>query len=474
MIPILYNYLLIILGYEIFIVMYFSHKLGRKYPVAITIAGSDSGGGAGIQADLKTFAALQVHGTTAITSITAQNTYSVTKVVDLPPDMVVEQIKVVYEDMGIDAGKTGMLHTSEIIESVAEAVSELGFPLVTDPVMIAKSGARLLREDAVETMVKKLFPVAKIVTPNLREAEALTGIKIRSIDDMKRAAEVIRDYGPEVVVVKGGHLTGDKAIDIVYDGKEFKKLEATKFSDETTHGTGCSFSAAIAAYIARGYDVIEAISNAKKFISISIRYGLKMGKGVGPVNPMAALYNEASRIYVLNELREFIEILSRNPKAIKLIPEVGLNIAYSTPYPMDKYDIAAIPGRVRRGLNKILYSVPEFGTSDHLSRYILKAREYNEDIRAAMNIRYDEKILDILGRMGLSIGFYDRLKEPKEVKEVEGATIPWGVEYVYSELGRIPDVIYHKGDVGKEPMIVLLARDLDKLSEVIGKLLEYI
>jgi len=447
-------------------------KLYRRLPIAITIAGSDSGGGAGIQADLKTFAALQVHGTTAITSITAQNTYSVTGVQDISLDIIRKQIIAVHDDMGIDAGKTGMLHTSEIIDTVSNIVGKLGFPLVVDPVMIAKSGAKLLRDEAINTMVKKLFPIAKVVTPNKFEAEVLSNTKISGIEDMKKASKIIRDLGPEVVVVKGGHISIDEAIDVAYDGRGYKVFKSPRYSDKTTHGTGCSFSAAIAAYLARKYDVIEAIKEAKKFISIAIKYGILIGRGNGPVNPMANIFREASRYQVLRELKGFLKELSMLKGVEELVPEVGMNIAYSIIYPFNKMDIAAVAGRIRKvSTGGIIYSEPEFGMSDHLSRYILKAREYDERIRVAMNIRYDPKYIDILRKLGLKIGLYDRSKEPTEIKYREGSTIQWGVEYIWKKLKEIPDVIYHLGDIGKEPMIILLSDDLRKVIKWISVIL---
>ncbi|MGC8975235.1 MAG: bifunctional hydroxymethylpyrimidine kinase/phosphomethylpyrimidine kinase, partial [Thermoprotei archaeon] len=189
----------------------------RLWRVAVTIAGSDSGGGAGIEADLKTFASLGVHGTVALTSVTAQNTYEVTAIHDIPPEVVYEQIRVVAEDIGIDAGKTGMLSNSNIIRSVARAVKEFSFPLVVDPVMVAKSGARLLREDAVDALKRELLPHAKVVTPNKAEAEVLSGIEIRSLEDSKLAAKKIsEEYSCEAVVVKGGHLESNEAVDVLY------------------------------------------------------------------------------------------------------------------------------------------------------------------------------------------------------------------------------------------------------------------
>ncbi len=448
-------------------------EMNRKLPVAMTIAGSDSGGGAGIQADLKTFAAYQVHGTTAITAITAQNTYSVTGVQAIDLDIIEKQIRAVIEDMGVDAAKTGMLYDSSIITRVAMVLKDYDFPLVVDPVMVAKSGADLLLPEAVDALVDKLLPQATIVTPNRREAGKLSGISINNLDSAKKAAKKIASLGPTGVVVKGGHLSGDSSVDVFYYKGEFYIFESPRYDDRTTHGTGCSFSAAITAGLAKGYDVVEAVKKAKYFISNAIRYGILVGKGYGPVNPLTILYREASRYSTIRELNDFLQWLAGLDKVGRLVPEVGMNIAYSTIYPIDRDDIAAVPGRIRRMHDGgVTYSKPEFGSSDHLSRYLLKIREYDESIRTAVNIRYDESFISKFEDMGLKISYYDRREEPKELKTVEGATVPWGVEQAVKRIGGVPDVIYHKGDVGKEPMIVFFGRSLDEVKKVVESLLE--
>ena len=261
-----------------------------RIPVALTIAGSDSGGGAGIEADLKTFAALGVHGTVALTAITAQNTTSVTGVQAITPELIEKQIEAVVEDLGVDAAKTGMLYESKIIEVVAKAVSKYGFPLVVDPVMIAKSGAPLLKEEARETLINTLLPLAKVVTPNIPEAEVISGIKIRSIDDMKKAAKLISKTGVEAVVVKGGHMEDKYSVDILYYKGNYYTFSEPRILTKNTHGTGCSFSAAIAACLAKNMDILESVKEAKKLIQAAIRYSINIGAGHGPVNPMALLY----------------------------------------------------------------------------------------------------------------------------------------------------------------------------------------
>lgn len=257
-------------------------------PRALTIAGSDSGGGAGIQADLKTFAVLGVFGMSAITAVTAQNTVGVTGIVEMPPEFVRQQIDAVATDIGVDAAKTGMLSSAPIIEAVAAGIRAHGIAkLVVDPVMVAKSGAALLRPEAQEALRRVLLPLAEVLTPNLHEAAALTGRPVATLEGMEQAARTLHTLGPRFVVVKGGHLEG-VAADIVFDGSRFERLEAPRIATRHTHGTGCVFSAAIAARLAQGAPTRQAIRDAKPFITAAIREGLPLGSGHGPANPLHA------------------------------------------------------------------------------------------------------------------------------------------------------------------------------------------
>jgi len=451
--------------------MFSIEKVKGKIPVAITIAGSDSGGGAGIQADLKTFAALGVHGTTAITSITAQNTYSVTAVEDLKPEIIREQIKAVAEDLGIDAGKTGMLRTEEIIKTVSSEVSKYKFPLVVDPVMIAKSGTALLKTEAMDALENYLLPKATVITPNRFEAEKLANMEIKSLKDAEVAAKKISEIGPKAVVIKGGHLEGKDAIDLLYYKGEFKTFSASRLDVKTTHGTGCSFSAAIAAGLAKKMDIPVAVENAKKVVTLGIKFGLKIGKGYGPVNPLAHLYRESSKHYVLMSLEEAKALVEATPEVVMLVPEVGMNIAMAIPYAESFDDVAAIEGRiVKTSKGARAAGNPKFGCSSHLARYILEVIEHDESRVAAINLKFLDDVLKILEKWGMTISFYDRKKEPEEIKRVEGATVPWGVRKAVEKVGKVPDVIYHKGDVGKEPMIVILGEQGYDLAKLIVQL----
>src|SRR5262247_1009461 len=250
-------------------------------PRALTIAGSDSGGGAGIQADLKTFSAYRVFGMSAITAVTAQNSVGVQAVECLSPAFVARQIESVLEDFGVDAAKCGMLANAAIIEAVAGALSPGRVEkLVVDPVMVAKSGASLLEPEAVRALTTRLLPLALVVTPNLPEAEVLAGIPVATRAEMEEAARRIHALGPRHVLVKGGHLKGD-AVDLLWNGKAFTAFSAPRVESTNTHGTGCTLSAAIAAGLSRGQALGDAIREAKAYVTEAIREGFKLGAGVG-------------------------------------------------------------------------------------------------------------------------------------------------------------------------------------------------
>lgn len=256
---------------------------------ALTIAGSDSGGGAGIQADLKTFQELGVYGMSVLTALTAQNTQGVHGVYAIPPEFIAQQIDAVLTDIGCDAVKTGMLFDSNIIEMVAHKLKEHNVRnYVLDPVMIAKGGAPLLLQEAVEAVKEHLLPLATVVTPNLPEAEVLTGMKeIKTREQMEEAARMLHDWGAQNIVVKGGHSEEEVATDLLYDGREFIELSSVRFHTQHTHGTGCTFAAAIASGLASGKTVHTAVEQAKRFITAAIGNPLGIGHGHGPTNHWA-------------------------------------------------------------------------------------------------------------------------------------------------------------------------------------------
>jgi hydroxymethylpyrimidine/phosphomethylpyrimidine kinase len=253
-------------------------------PTALTIAGSDSGGGAGLQADLKTFLACRVHGMSAVTAVTVQNSLGVKGFYELPPHAVAEQIESVVSDIGVGAAKTGMLASAEIMAAVAQTVRRLGVtPFVVDPVAASQHGDPLLRPDAIAALRELIIPLASIVTPNLGEAALLTGLEVRSPADMADAARALRALGPEWVLVKGGHLDSGDAVDLLYDGTDFVELAAPRFATLHTHGSGDTLAAAITAALARGLGMVDAVREGKRFITGAVEGSFPLGAGRGPV-----------------------------------------------------------------------------------------------------------------------------------------------------------------------------------------------
>ncbi len=257
-------------------------------PIALTIAGSDPSGGAGIQADLKTFHQFGAYGEAVITLLTVQNTVRVSRVEVMPPALVLEQLAAVLEDIPPGAAKTGALGSSEMVDAVAAAAANFGFPLVVDPVMVSKQGLPLLPETAVRAVRERLLPRAVLIMPNVPEAEALTGATIRSLDDVRRAALEIQRMGAGAVLIKGGHLEAEST-DVLFDGSEFHELPARRIATRHTHGTGCTYSAAITACLAAGMPLTDAVGRAKRFIHSAIESNPGLGQGCGPVNHHASV-----------------------------------------------------------------------------------------------------------------------------------------------------------------------------------------
>ena len=263
---------------------------------ALTIAGSDSCGGAGIQADLKSFQANGVYGMSAITAVTVQNTMGVFGIQDINPEIIEGQIDAIFEDIRVDAVKIGMVSKIESIKAISKSLRKLSdIPkVVLDPVMISKSGFNLLSKDAKETLVNELFPLAELITPNLPEAEEILGSEIKTVEEMKIAAQKLMELGPKAVLVKGGHLEDD-ATDLLYDGKEYVLLPQERINTVHTHGTGCTLSSAIAANLAKGMTIKDAVIEGKKYITSAIKHGFELGKGVGPTNHFYELYKASGR-----------------------------------------------------------------------------------------------------------------------------------------------------------------------------------
>jgi hydroxymethylpyrimidine/phosphomethylpyrimidine kinase len=437
----------------------------------LTIAGSDSGGGAGIQADLKTITVCGGFGMSVITALTAQNTLGVQGIHEVPAAFVAAQFDSVLSDIGADAAKTGMLASEEILDVVAAKIRQYGIEkLVVDPVMVAKGGASLIRGEVRDVLIRELLPLAYVVTPNIPEAEVLAQMKIAGVDDMKRAAEAIFRRGPRSVLIKGGHLAGNRrAVDILLDGGGFREFSGEWFDTADTHGTGCTYSAAIATGLGKGKALAEAVDKAKRYITEAIRHALRIGGGHGPTNHFAPVGVFLERQRCLGKLEAALQRLLEEPAGV-IIPEVSSNLGYAVPDAKEIADVAAVPGRiVRLGERAGVLCAPSFGASAHIARVILAAMRHDPECRAAMNIRFSDEILDACRRLGLRLASFDRADEPEDVKDVEGSTLEWGTDAAMARLGAAPDVIWDCGEIGKEPMIRVLGRSPGEVvDKVIG------
>jgi len=420
----------------------------------LTIAGSDSGGGAGIEADLKTFAALGMHGACAITSVTAQNTCGVERVYDLPEDVIVDQIRAVTSDIRVDYAKIGMLSSERIVRTVAEEIEGISF--VLDPVMSAEAGGSLLAEDALDALVLELIPLASAVTPNVYEASAITGIRIRSIEDAGRAAAAITTLGCRAAVITGGHLDGNDVLCESSDGGiESPRLirGSGGLIEGGTHGAGCTYSAALASYLAKGLSVSDACTAAKVFVEEAIANSSGIGRGVAPVNQTRGVTRDAARYRAIADVSAAVKAIEGSQSFASLIPEVGCNIGSAIPAAQSVGDVVAVRGRIAKigGGRARAVGCAEFGASSHIARLILAVMQFDPMMRSALNIKYSGGVISACEECGYTMASFDRKDEPPHHK-----TMDWGAEYVIRETGSVPQVIWDAGGVGKEAMVRIL------------------
>ncbi len=454
----------------------------RDFKVILVIAGLDPDGGAGLVADVKTISALGAHPVTILTGIAIQNTYESYGLHMIPPSVIESQLRCILNDIDVDAVKIGMLGNSESVHAVAKHIVRLDVPIVLDPVVRAKVGLELLDPRGIKELIEKLLPYVTLITPNADEASILTGIEVRDLESAKKAAKIlVHDYGVRAVLIKGGHIVqGDRVFDLYYDSRgQFKIFESKRISG-CWHGAGCTLSSAIATLLALGKDMIEAIAYAREFVLSSAIHGLRdLGKGICPLDQLYTIAKNAERYKVITNMWRAIEMLEFHGEAVsKLIPEVQSNLVMALPKRFIEgiNDVAGIPGRIVRYGNRIkVVGPPTFGASKHLARAVIKVMEYDPTIRSAMNIKFDERILDIAKELGYRVSYYDRSEEPEHIKRTEGATIPWGIETAIRRAGGvIPDLIFHRGDWGKEPMINVFGKSaIDTVRKVISIALRY-
>jgi hydroxymethylpyrimidine kinase/phosphomethylpyrimidine kinase len=422
----------------------------------LIIAGSDPGAGAGLQQDLKVATLMGVYGFTVVTALTIQNSQGVQAVHPVAPEVVSAQLDAVLSDFPIDAIKVGMLATPEIVRIVAERVKALDpVPLVLDPVLAAGGGFPLLDESGIDVLKKELFPLTYLLTPNAPEAARLTGMEIQTPEDLAEAARRLKNLGPRWVLAKGGHLPGDP-VDVLTDGKNTYHLSGARLPAPHNHGSGCLLASACAAGLAQGLSLPETVNQARKLTTQALKYGLPLGRGTGPVNPYAPFGRELARLEVLENLQTAAARLQQEDIS-PLIPEVMTNLACATPYPEGPQDVAAFPGRILKGPQGLLIPAPPaFGASHHIAAIILTAMTTHPELRCAMNVKFFEGMEDLAPLLHLKVASFDRSQEPLEVKAREGSSLAWGVASVLKPGVPPPDLIYDRGDWGKEPMLRIL------------------
>ncbi len=444
---------------------------------ALTIAGSDSSGGAGIQADLKTFSALGIYGTTVITILTAQNTKTVSDVFVTPPGFFKNQLLTTLKDIKPDIIKIGVLYDNSIIEIVFDTLKHLKIPIVLDPILISGTGIKLLKESSIGNFKTKIIPLSFVITPNLVEAEILTGDKISSEKEAIEAAHKIKKLGVSNVIIKGGHDSNQnqKILDVLVEKENDKitKLYNDRLKIAETHGTGCNFSSALASFLVKGYGIKNSFFLANDYVKEGLKDIANVGNGIGVTNPLMNMYVNSSKYKVFTSLYESVKILEELKDFYLLIPETKTNFVYSLENPESMQDVAGIVGRITNLGNRIRSpNVVEFGASSHVSSAVISAHQINHLFRSAINIKNDKRILDVC-KANFECSSYSRDEEKIENKDKEGFTVSWGVKNAMEKLHNA-EVVFHHGDYGKEPMILIFGKEpleiIDKIKIIISKL----
>jgi hydroxymethylpyrimidine/phosphomethylpyrimidine kinase len=436
----------------------------------LTIAGSDSTGGAGIQADLKTILSLGGYGMSVITAVTAQDTLGLKGIRAMDPEFVALQLDCVLGDIGADCVKTGMLVNARIVRTVGKKLKDYGIDkIVVDPVLSTKDGAALLDEDGTRALIEDIFPITYLLTPNIPEAERLAGMRISSISGMIEAAKALQRKGPRYVLVTGGHLP-ESPVDLLHDGAQHYEFTTQRVRTRHTHGTGCTLASAIATLLAKGLPIMECIDKAKRYLYRALRFSLGIGKGTGPTNHYASIAREIARTNVIDELNMAMNRLRRLSIG-HLMPEVQSNLAYAMPFAESLHDVASFPGRITRIGNTVdTLASAEFGASRQIHHLVLAAMEYDPERRAAMTIMYSDALVKRIKALGFEVAEFDRNRTPPDLQAEEGSTLAWGVQDVMEELGKVPDAIFDRGAVGKVPLIRIFASNPASIVNLIAKL----
>ncbi len=425
---------------------------------ALSIAGSDSVGGAGIQADIKAMSSLDVHCCTVITAVTAQNTTAVEDILPISEEMVQSQLEAVLKDVDVKAIKTGMLYSPEIVGVVADILEDHEVPLIVDPVMVATVGDSLATKDLARAIKRDLIPICELITPNKYEAEILAGMEIRNENDIRYACEVIGKEASSVLL-KGGHMTGSTVTDYLYLSSEITKLEYPRL-EKAGHGSGCTLSAFITANMAKGMDIVNSVQNSRKLIQQSIQEQYAIGRGEKTVNPVIRSSDDRENYEVLDKVdaaaEHLVDLITE-----ELVPGGGMNIAFAKRNAAGPEDIAAMDKRLTFHNGSLRKNgKPKFGSAEQMSYVLLSVMKFDPKMRCNVNLEYSAELVELMEECGLSIEYMDRKNNRKLLTgELVTATL--------KDVGYVPDVLVDKDKNKNEKLVRILATDpydmLDKL-----------
>ena len=428
----------------------------------LSIGGSDPSSGAGIQSDIKTFDSLNAHGLTVITAITGQNTSSFGMIEPVSQKILKNQLDSVMSDFKIDGIKIGMVYNSEIIKTIYRELKNIKIPIVLDPIIKSTTGGLLIEKIAIKDFKKFLIPLATVITPNKFEAEYLSEIKIDSKKSLQKAAKKIQDMGAKNIVITGFETNGQIS-DFILERKSQYTISGKKIP-KINHGSGCNYSSSLLFSLVNGTSLKEAVKFSKQFTYNSIKNAKNIGYGISitQVKNRETIHTELT-----HAINKFVEIKN----IYKGIPECQTNFVFSKKNPKSIKDILGVSGRiVKTGNTATVAGDLSYGGSKHVATALITMNKKFPDVRSAINLRYNKETISKLRKTRLLISSYDRNAEPKNVKTKEGSSIGWGVKYAIKNSEEPPDAIYHKGDFGKEPMIIIFAKTPALIIEKISKL----
>lgn len=428
----------------------------------MSIGGSDPSSGAGIQSDVKTFDSLNAYGFTIITAITSQNTSKFGMVQPTSKKILEDQLNSIFSDFTIDGIKIGMVYNSEIIKTIHSHLRNLSIPIIIDPVIKSTTRGVLLKKSAINDFKKYLVPLATVITPNKFEAEIISNRKITSKKSLEKAAEIILDMNVKGVVVTGTEFEKNKITDFIKT-KTNQKYITDKKINKINHGSGCNYSASMLVEIVKGKSIHESALFAHKFTLNSIKGAQKIGKGIA----VTKIKKDEQYLELSRAINQFVQIKNISDR----IPECQTNFVFSKKNPKSEGDVLGILGRIVKAGSKVIQAGDlEYGASKHVAKAVLSVNKKYPQIRAGINLKLEKETLVKLEKNGFEIKEYDRTQEPKNVKKKEGFSIQWGVQEALKGTKSPPDAIYHKGDFGKEPMILIFGNSPNEIIEKITKL----